>query len=82
MSKLSLQPHKGKPLFRATEAWWYENEHSIEVYITSDDGGRIFGAKLTRRQLQDWLRRTESLLAKTIGRNDYRPYGGSVLATR
>jgi hypothetical protein len=53
MSKLSLQPHKGKPLFRATEAWWYENEHSIEVYITSDDGGRTLGAKLTRRQLQD-----------------------------
>ena len=43
----------------ATEAWWYENAKSVDVFVRLADGG-VGGCRIPRAQLADWLKRTET----------------------
>lgn len=54
--KLNGNPHKAKPI-HCKNAWWYENEQSIDVYVERD--GVTLACKIPRRYLMHWIKRTE-----------------------
>ena len=46
------------PIRDATEAWWYENTNSIDVFIYTP-GKDAVSCRINRQQLKSWLARTE-----------------------
>lgn len=61
MSKVRLQPQKAKAMHGTDEAWWYEGRHSIDVLgeVTVNGVRHTTAVRILRRQLADWVRRTE-----------------------
>lgn len=51
-------PQVAKVGASAREAWWYENKGSIHVLIRANHG-QILSCKIWRKNLKDWLARTE-----------------------
>ena len=54
--KISSSPHKARP-HHGDEAWWYENNKSIDVYIRNGNG--TLGVRIRRADLKRWLDKTE-----------------------
>jgi hypothetical protein len=44
---------------RSCESWWYANKGTIEIFFRHADSPVGGSAVLTRRQLADYLKRTE-----------------------
>ena len=44
---------------KSHEAWWYENDASIDVYIYDPTNKVQLSARIPRRTLADWIKRTE-----------------------
>jgi len=57
-SKLRRAPHPAKPHSGSTEAWWYEEEHAINIYIRQSNVV-ILSARISRSALKRWIERTE-----------------------
>jgi hypothetical protein len=60
--KVNRHPIKARPMIRAEDAWFYENEASIEVYIQTfglADGEKTVACRIRRADLEDWLKRTK-----------------------
>ena len=60
-SKLKLTPSKAKAhAYRSDEAWWYDNDNGIDVYVrTLDDatnGAMTLSCFISRRALAAYLR--------------------------
>lgn len=53
----SLHPRAVRPIYGASDAWCYENQRSLDVYIT--DGTKTLACRIHRAVLEDWIRRTE-----------------------
>jgi len=59
MSKLSHKPHKViTHKGHGDEAWFYENEKSIDVYCYSRTPVNGMSCRIRRAVLEDWLKRT------------------------
>ena len=59
MSKPRIKPHTARCHDgSATEAWWYENAKSIDVYTYHPEKGGM-ACRIHRKAIEDWLRRTE-----------------------
>jgi len=54
---MNSTPHKARPML-GDDAWWYEADKSIEVYIVRE-GGPTLACRIERRHLLGWLKRTE-----------------------
>ena len=57
LTKRQREPHTAKPMHGSTEAWWYEDDKGISVYVVGLDG-RTASCRITRRVLADWIKRT------------------------
>lgn len=53
------KPHSAKHGDSAVvDAWWYENQASIDVYIEPPEGSRgPISCKIMRREIEGWLKR-------------------------
>jgi hypothetical protein len=61
-TKLKSEPHKAMPRYNAKEAWWYEIDKAIEVFIQPDEhsiDGSPIACRIQRRHLLDWIERTK-----------------------
>lgn len=47
---------KAQTIHMATEAWFYENPNSIDVYIQGTNV--VCAARIKRSELVDWIKRT------------------------
>ena len=56
MGGISRAPQKVK-MTSAEDAWWYENDHSIDVIVETEHG--TYRVRIERRKLADWIARTE-----------------------
>lgn len=58
MSKPVIGPKKAMPRGKnATDAWWYENQGSIDVYI--ETASEIVCCRIQKRRIKEWLTRVE-----------------------
>ena len=56
--KLRPGPQKARHDVNAKEAWFYENERTLEVYIETEEKF-VVSCHLPRRAIAAWVQRTE-----------------------
>ena len=53
---VSLRPRKARGHGKEVEAWWYESQDKIYIYVSGSKGPTM-GCTIYRKQIESWLRK-------------------------
>lgn len=62
--KLDRKPRPMTNAPASVDGWWYENAKSIDVYLHDRVEKKTFHARIKRKDLEAWLKRTKTPPAK------------------